>query len=376
MKALTDPAWSTGMVVSRTIERPGAAIAADVGSEEDMRMLGVAARIARDLSMPRASIYWPDLLLSVALGYAALAGAVLLDQIVPALLCGLVAILALYRAASFIHELSHLREGALPGFRFAWNALVGVPLLIPSFLYEGVHTRHHARTRYGTAGDPEYLPLAAVNPWSLPLFVLGAVLVPLALLVRFAMLTPLGWVLPPLRRYVRERYSALAINPAYRRQAPTGAFRRRWLVQEGCACLWALLLLASVAVTGPRPLITYLLVHAGFTVINQLRTLVAHLWDNDGRVMSLTAQYLDSVNVPPPNRLAAIWAPVGLRYHALHHLLPSLPYHALGEAHRRIMAELGADSTYGNASYAGMYPLIGKIARSTLRVGWVPRNGP
>ena len=75
--------------------------------------------------------------------------------------------------------------------------------------------------------------------------------------------------------------------------------------------------------------------------LNQVRTLVAHLWENDGEPMSVTAQYLDSVNVPPPATLPALWAPVGLRYHALHHLLPGVPYHNLGEAHRRISAALG-----------------------------------
>ena len=64
--------------------------------------------------------------------------------------------LALYRAGMFIHELTHVRHGQLRGFRFGWNAAVGVPMLMPSFLYEGVHTLHHARTRYGTIDDPEY----------------------------------------------------------------------------------------------------------------------------------------------------------------------------------------------------------------------------
>jgi fatty acid desaturase len=107
-------------------------------------------------------------------------------------------------------------------------------------------------------------------------------------------------------------------------------------------------------------------IFSAVAVVNQLRTLVAHLWENDGEAMSVTAQYLDSVNVPPPAPLAAIWAPVGLRYHALHHLLPSVPYHNLAEAHRRLMAQLGDGSTYARGNYGGMLPLVGKIARSTM----------
>ena len=80
----------------------------------------------------------------------------------------------------------------------------------------------------------------------------------------------------------------------------------------------------------------FLCIVSSVAVLNQVRTLVAHLWQNEGEPMTVTAQYLDTVNVPPPGLIAALWAPVGLRYHALHHLLPSLPYHSLGEAHRRL----------------------------------------
>jgi fatty acid desaturase len=90
------------------------------------------------------------------------------------------------------------------------------------------------------------------------------------------------------------------------------------------------------------------------------------LWENDGEPMTVTAQFLDSVNVPPPAPLAELWAPVGLRYHALHHLLPSVPYHALGEAHRRLRERLGTGSTYDRANYPGLFGLIGRIARSTM----------
>ncbi len=80
----------------------------------------------------------------------------------------------------------------------------------------------------------------------------------------------------------------------------------------------------------------------------------------------MTAQYLDSVNVPG-GFLPYLWAPVGLRYHALHHLLPSMPYHALGEAHRRLSAHLGTGSTYQRANYPGLLPLMGRLAASTMK---------
>ena len=333
---------------------------------DDTAMLRAAAELTRDYSVANPRIYWPDMLGSAVIGWVAMVGAIVTENVAIAVACGVVAMLALYRAASFIHELTHIRKGALPGFRFGWNLIVGIPLMIPSFLYEGVHTQHHARTRYGTAEDPEYLPLALMKPWSLPLVILVASLAPVGLILRFGLLTPLSLILPPLRRKVVAELSALSINPAYRRRAPEGAFARMWAWQEAGACLFALALVGSVFLFGWKPLLVYMAIHSAMTVINQLRTLVAHLWENEGDPMTVTAQYLDSVNVPPPGALPELWAPVGLRYHALHHLLPSVPYHALGQAHARLIATLDAGSPYHRGNYPGMVPLVGKIARSTM----------
>ncbi|MEC3910669.1 fatty acid desaturase [Sphingobium sp. CR2-8] len=333
---------------------------------DDTVMLRAAAELTRDYSLANPRIYWPDMLASALVGWGAMAGAILVENKAVAVACAFVAMMALYRAASFIHELTHIRKGALPGFRLGWNLIVGIPLMIPSFLYEGVHTQHHARTRYGTADDPEYLPLALMKPWSLPLFILVASLAPVGLILRFGVLTPLSLLIPPLRRKVVAELSALSINPSYRRRAPEGDFARMWQWQEAGASLFALALVGSVFAFGWKPLLVYMAIHSAMTVINQLRTLVAHLWENEGEAMTVTAQYLDSVNVPPPGTLPALWAPVGLRYHALHHLLPSVPYHALGKAHARLMATLDAQSPYHRGNYKGMMPLVGKIARSTM----------
>jgi fatty acid desaturase len=66
--------------------------------------------------------------------------------------------------------------------------------------------------------------------------------------------------------------------------------------------------------------------------------------------MSFEEQILDSVNYPQNPIIGEIWAPVGLRYHALHHLFPSIPYHNLGIAHRRLTNQLPTDSLYHNTS--------------------------
>lgn len=335
-------------------------------ASDDKDMLRAARDLTKGLGEARSSLYWPDMLLSAALGYGTMAGAILTDSTPLAVVLGLVSSLALYRALMFIHELTHIHRDALPGFRFAWNLLVGIPLLTPSFMYEGVHTLHHKRTQYGTVEDPEYLPLALMKPWSLPVFVLIALLAPVGFLLRYAVLVPLGVIAPPIRKLVWERASALMINPEFRRKPPEGDLKARVFWQELGGFLWAWALLLSTQVLGWRPLLIALAIVSLTAVLNQLRTLVAHLWENEGEPMTVTAQFLDSVNVPPPGLAAEIWAPVGLRYHALHHLMPSMPYHDLPEAHRRLRRELGQDSTYDGANHPGMAVLVARIARGTM----------
>ena len=60
-----------------------------------------------------------------------------------------------------------------------------------------------------------------------------------------------------------------------------------------------------------------------------------------------------------------LFVPLGLRYHALHHLFPQLPYHALGRAHRRLMKELPAGSDYHQTVRSGIGAIFAQFWKNT-----------
>ena len=329
----------------------------------DRNLVGAAYKLCADLTTARPAIYWVDLVATSLVAYAGFAGAVLLPGLALKALAFVVSALAFYRGVSFIHEVSHLRPQDVPGFKAGYNALIGVPFLVPSLMYEGVHNLHHAKTRYGTVADPEYMPLGHQTLWHVVAFVVVSALAPIGLVIRFAVLTPIAAVFPPFRRVVVERFSALAINPLFRREMPTGAQARLWLWLEALCSVWAVTLvgLTIVGIISPAVFWTGLALGSAVALVNQIRTLAAHHWENEGEEMTPTEQFLDTVNVPPPATLPMLWAPVGLRYHALHHLLPRLPYHNLGTAHARLMAMLPETARYADGNSRGFWEVVARL---------------
>ncbi len=300
--------------------------------------------IAHGLGERRMAVYWTDFLATVAVAYGAWFIAPLAGSWNPAGLALLaVSIFATHRAVAFIHELVHMPKKKFGLFKFAWTALCGVPLLIPPFMYE-THMDHHAPRTYGSSQDGEYMPYASL-PWTrAAAFIAFSALIGPALVLRFLVLAPLSWAIPQLRREVLARGSALVIDHEYMRRTPAGNSPAHWLAQEIACFCWCFAAAAATiggVVSPSRVLEAYILI-TGVGLLNAVRTLVAHRYRGDGEPMTLIEQVLDSYTFP--TRTAAIWAPVGLRFHAEHHLFPNLPYHALPEAHRRLMASIPEDS--------------------------------
>jgi len=332
---------------------------------------------------PSRMIYWSDFLTSAFVGWFALA----LSTTAPfgSLLYGmatLVAVFALLRAGLFIHELTHLKRGQIPGFELVWNLVIGIPFLFPSLMYIGSHMDHHKRAVFGTIDDPEYVPIAHWGRFRIAASVVTASLIPLAMPLRWGVLGPLSRLIPSLRRIVVGKLSTLAINGDYNRPMPNGEQLRRWNAQEAGAAVFVWAVFGAV-MAGWIPIAwvaQWCIVSGGILGANQLRTLLAHGYENEGQAMDAEAQLLDSVNLRTGSILTALIAPVGLRFHALHHHLPFIPYHSLGLVHRRLLAELPQNAPYratvrdGIGTLRGLWRNAAAPPRETFSEGPVARG--
>jgi fatty acid desaturase len=307
-----------------------------------------ARRIVGNQFRPRAAIYWTDLLATWVIGIAAYR-MVREEWLGWPARVGLFVLscLMIYRAGLFIHELVHLPGDKFRSFRVVWNVLCGIPFLIPSFVYY-THLDHHRRRHYGTKNDGEYLPLAHRSRWWIVGYLAQSLIIPALAIVRFGILTPLTWLHPSIRTWVHRHASSMVIDPMYLRPLPTERVLRTIRWQE-VGCFLFIWTFAALVLVGRQPIFAIYQAYATGVVvvtINAIRTLSAHRWLGQGEDMTFLEQLVDSVNYPAHTWWNVVWAPVGLRFHALHHLFPSIPYHALAQAHRRLMAELPADSPY------------------------------
>ena len=254
-----------------------------------------ARRLVLDLHDPQPGTYWLDFSVSAALGWTGLMGAVVLPFGSPAMIgAAAVAVFAFYRALCFVHEITHVRAGALRGFETVWNTLVGIPLLMPSTVYVGVHQDHHKGSAYATVDDPEYLPFAHSRKLTVG-FALQSFLIPALLIIRFVLLVPVELVVPRLHRILAERASSLSMNPRYRRVVSSAMSRKMRLVHATTCAVWlGGILLAARGSLPWRAFGVWFLITAVASFINTLRTLAAHQYDGTGEVPSQIHRYLST----------------------------------------------------------------------------------
>jgi fatty acid desaturase len=323
-----------------------------------------AGEIVADLQQRSALIYWTDFLLSVTAAWTLAVLCFRAPGFGPlALLAMLAAAVLFFRAGTFIHEIIHFRPGELTWFARAWNLALGVPLLTPWIIYRN-HIDHHSVRSFGTPEDGEYLPLAAAPRRQIVTYVLQAPVLPLLAILRFGVIGPLSWFRRGLREWVLTAASHGVSNPWYRRRV-AAADERHWLVVEILCFAWLVLvaLLLVRGLIGWQVAVKAILL-LGLTLgLNWVRNLAAHGYGNRGQRMSLAEQFADSINITGQTWITLLLFPVGLRYHALHHLFPSLPYHNLGKAHARLLAQLPPGSPYHAVNHPSYFGAVARLWR-------------
>lgn len=326
-----------------------------------------ARQVTSELHTPNARIFWTDMLLTAVAAWTPFLAAIFLAQgIWGVAACLAAASAAFYRGLCFIHEISHLRPNTLRGFETVWNFLFGLPLLLPSFVYTGVHSDHHKAATYGTERDPEYLPFARSELMTAG-FALHSLLIPLFLLLRFVLIAPFALLIPRLHRWLAAHASSLSMNLRYERNATPAlmAKMRRW--EPGAIALWGgALALAAAGALPWRAFLLWYAITAPIALVNALRTLGAHRYESSGASMTRAEQLLDSIDTPGAF-WTELWAPVGLRYHALHHYFPGIPYHNLPEAYSRLMAALPENAPLREASSASLAASLAALYRTGQR---------
>ena len=78
-------------------------------------------------------------------------------------------------------------------------------------------------------------------------------------------------------------------------------------------------------------------------------------------------QLIDSIDTPG-RFWTELWAPVGLRYHALHHYFPGIPYHGLPEAYTRLVGTLPLATEYRKMSSPSLPYSLRALIRKGLRL--------
>jgi fatty acid desaturase len=343
--------------------------------ERPANWIGEARALLRDSDqnyfLIQPARYWLDFGLSLTLAYGF--GSVFLMAPRGSAVQWLAWPLALfwvYRLGSLIHEVCHLQHGEMRAFKVTWNLLVGVITLTPSPFFTRHHRDHHSRRFYGQRDDPEYIVnvFRRADWLSLAGYMLFILAFPLLVFLRF-FLSPLTFLTPGLRDWTLRRASSLTMNVRYERKL--NDFDRRTLTAIELLCwLRATAMIAAVALgaTHWTRLVLFYSVALGVLVLNQLRLLADHHFESRGRLLDIDDHILDSCNHTGHDFMTWLLFPFAIRYHALHHLFPSLPYHNLAAAHGFLSTHLPVASPYHSLTQKSWW----SVAKETL----FPRISP
>jgi fatty acid desaturase len=308
-----------------------------------------------DIFEVNAKIYWIDFLSCLLTGW----GAFITLGIVPLLslqfwVLFLISIFAFYRGLGFVHEICHQSNNKkfMRNFIFVWHFSLGIFFFFPTTAYS-CHLDHHNPKYFKSDRDPQY-PIVKDNPLAIfLLLVIQPMIYPVLLAIRYLILAPMSFVHQPLRHFLESHFSSITYLGYV---AKFNDDQKKFLlkIEISMFLTWfVLILLFSFQILPILYLSFYYFISVVIWSLNFFRALGEHRLDElSDRALTLEEQFLDSFNYSQGVFLPLLYA-TGLRYHALHHLFPAIPYHNLSNAHNYLKEYLPKDSFYHQAEAVG-----------------------
>lgn len=315
----------------------------------DLEIGKIYKQIPPAMFKPNPWIYYSDFTLFVLLGNGCLFFAALqqpFSALQIALAC--VAIISIYRASFFVHELMHIGK-KVRGFNLYYNVMHGFVHKLPSYAFVS-HLQHHKLEHYGQIHDSEYDRFGGKSKLfftiGMPLFT--AMLLPIIAVLR--------WVVVPLflpfigrkgRQFIYQKATILGFHTRGSLPAPTAKERRNWYIQDAWCAFYGVGMLALIYFQlWPWELLP--LWYAVFGIANAMnmyRGTIVHRYFGDFSTMNRKQMVLDCITLPT-NKFNVWLFPLGMGYHALHHMFPQVPYHHLDALHAQLMNDLPDNHPY------------------------------
>lgn len=268
----------------------------------------------------------------------------------------------IHALAILMHDLVHVRElDKRPLFKLALDALICWPVVMNMDYYGLAHGFHHRESNL-PGKDPYFVPLHAQHPAIYPSYVLiGSVLLTLALILRLAVY-PLTLVSPKFRDLHAKYFAQLGASPDLASVERHEMGRKIWIWGLGPTVFWYVVLtfVTWQGLWGPFT-IAYGIPLVLSSVLGQVRLACDHIY-TEALGNSMIEQVAGATNVEAPWWQNMILGPHGTAYHALHHIVPTLPNYRLKAAHE-ILKSAGSE-TYARTIYTSYFQILFKLMRA------------
>lgn len=275
-------------------------------------------------------IYWKDLILNASIAWLTILTLFFIEDylILPILL---ISSLFVYRSIVFIHELAHLKENDVKYFNTVWHLIIGIPFLTPLFLYRQIHLTHHSKKHYSTSLDAEYYPFG-LSKKSIFFHFIYNTIIPFLSIVRFSILTPISYLNIKFRNTILNHFSFMGLKYQFNRSELSVKNDSKYKLVEFLCFIYTFLIFTLIMnkILPIQFIYYYYFIMTMTLTLNSIRAMGStHFYKFNGIEVNHESQMLDSINIRSENILTKIICPLGLQFHGLHHLFPSIPYHNL-----------------------------------------------